>query len=203
MIYAEDRACHYISLAIVDWIDLFVRPVYKQIIVHSLNHFIVNKGLQVYSWCLMMHHLEIIIETKEGTTLQDWEDEFKAFTTHKIIEALDTEPDTRKKWMLGHFEKTNGLFSTGKKSQVWQADITPISLNTRKISPLVDYIEKIQQMPVRDRIVDVASDYLYSSARDYTGLKGLVNIIKLRPIEQQLAALESMNGGFFVKYVRN
>jgi len=34
-------------------------------------------------------------------------------------------------------------------------------------------------------------------------MKGLVNITKLPAIEQQLAAAETMNGTFLVKYIRN
>lgn len=40
----EQRSCYYLTFNVVDWIDIFVRPVFKQIIVESLNHYIEKKG---------------------------------------------------------------------------------------------------------------------------------------------------------------
>ena len=68
---------------------------------------------------------------------------------------------------------------------------------------MLEHFEYIHQTPVREKIVDMPIEYKYSSARDYSGINGLVNIIKLPAIEQQLAASETMNGNFFVKYIRN
>ena len=49
--HEQQYGSHFITLNVVDWVDIFIRPVYKQIIVHSLNHFIATKGLNVYAWC--------------------------------------------------------------------------------------------------------------------------------------------------------
>ena len=54
---------YYLTLTIEEWID--VRPIYKHIIVDSLNYCIANKGLEVYCWCLMSNHLHIIAGAKE------------------------------------------------------------------------------------------------------------------------------------------
>ena len=48
---------YYLTLTIEEWIDVFSRPVYKHIIVDSLNYCIANKGFEVYCWCLMSNHL--------------------------------------------------------------------------------------------------------------------------------------------------
>ncbi len=37
----------------------------------------------------------------------------------------------------------------------------------------------IHNNPVKEGIVEIAEYYLYSSAKDYTGLKGLINITLL------------------------
>ena len=73
----------------------------------------------------------------------------------------------------------------------------------RKMDTLLEQFSFIHDNPVRDRFVDTAVDYPYSSARDYAGMKGLVNVTKLPMVEQQLAAAESFNSHFFVKYIRN
>jgi REP element-mobilizing transposase RayT len=172
--------------------------VYKQVIVHTLNHFIESKGLTVYAWCLMTHHLHLLIDGNPNCAII--EKDYKSFTTTKIFEAIDTEPEARKEWMLKRFEKSGSILGFTKKHQIWEnAD----SRSDIKKDDLLEKVDLIHQNPVRDRIVDAPPEYLYSSARDYSGTQGLVNITKLPSVEVQLAAAETMNGSFFVKYIRN
>jgi hypothetical protein len=199
----EKPGCYFSTYQTVDWIDIFIRPVYKQVIVHTLNHFIESKGLVVYSWCLMTHHLHLLAEAQNGS-MQDLEKDFKLFTTKKILEALDTEPEARKHWMLKRFEDSGGFIpGLNKKYHVWEKNNKAAYESLKKIDSLLSLFDHIHQNPVRDKIVDLPEEYLYSSARDYAGMKGIVNITKLPLIEQQLSATESVHSNFFVKYVRN
>jgi REP element-mobilizing transposase RayT len=197
------QAGYFITFDTVDWVDVFIRPVYKQVIVHTLNHFIDNKGLNLFAWCLMTNHLHLVAQAKDGFVIADIEKEFKAFTNNKILEALDTEPETRREWMMKRFENVGNILGLLKKFQVWQNSNNPSFIDMRKTDQLIDHISLIHENPVRDRFVDSASEYPYSSARDYAGMKGLVKITKLPAVEQILAASESFNSNFFVKYVRN
>lgn len=198
----EEKDASFITFQTVDWIDLFVRPVYKQVIVHSLNHFIESKGLVVYAWCLMTHHLHLLAQAKHGS-ITNLEKEYKSFTTEKILEAIDTEPRFRRDWILNRFETSGNLLGLMKKHVVWQTCSDPVRIDIEKLDLMLDQFDFIHQNPVRDKVVDMAGEYLYSSARDYSGIKGLVNVVKLPAIEQQLAAAETMSGNFFVKYIRN
>lgn len=197
------QACYFITFNTVDWVDVFIRPVYKQVIVHTLNHFIDNKGLIVHAWCLMTNHLHLLIQAKEGYVIAEIEKEFKSFTTTKVLEAIDTEPVARKEWMLKRFENFSNLLGLMKKYHIWQGSSSPQFIDLRKTDALIEHFSFIHDNPVRDRFVDTAADYPYSSARDYAGMNGLVNITKLTAVEQQLAASESFNSNFFVKYIRN
>ena len=197
------QACYFITFNTVDWVDVFIRPVYKQVIVHTLNHFIDNKGLMVHAWCLMTNHLHLLVQAKEGYVVAEIEKEFKSFTTTKILEAIDTEPEARRDWMLKRFENFGNMLGLMKKFHVWQSSSNPVFFDCRKMDTLLEQFSFIHDNPVRDRFVDTAVDYPYSSARDYAGMRGLVNVTKLPMVEQQLAAAESFNSHFFVKYIRN
>ena len=193
----------FITFNTVDWVDVFIRPVYKQVVVHTLNHFIDNKGLMVHAWCLMTNHLHMMIQARDGYVIAEIEKEFKSFTTTKILEAIDTEPEARKDWMMKRFENFSNLLGLMKKYHVWQSSSSPQFIDLRKTDALIENFSFIHDNPVRDRFVDAAVDYPYSSARDYAGMKGLVNITKLTAVEQHLAAAESFNSNFFVRYIRN
>ncbi len=197
------QACYFITFNTVDWVDVFIRPVYKQVVVHTLNHFIDNKGLIVHAWCLMTNHLHLLVQAKEGFVINDIEKEFKTFTTTKILEAIDTEPEARRDWMLKRFENFSNLLGLNKKYHVWQNTCSTQFIDLRKTDSLLEHFSFIHENPVRDRFVDTAADFPYSSARDYMGMKGLVNVTKLTNVEQQLAAAESFNNNFFVRYIRN
>lgn len=143
----------FLTFNTVDGVDIFIRPVYKQIIVHSLNYFIDNKGLNVYAWCLMTNHLHLLVQARENSVIAEIEKEYKAFTTKKILQDIDTEPDIRKKWMMNHFENFGKIFGFLKKFHVGQTSSSPVFIDLNKKDTLTDYVEFIHANPVRDRIV--------------------------------------------------
>ncbi|MEI9943714.1 MAG: hypothetical protein WDN26_05780 [Chitinophagaceae bacterium] len=199
---SETGACYFNTFNTVDCVDVFVRPVYKQVVIHTLNHFIDSGKLVVYGWCLMSNHLHLLSKPSQ-CSMAEVEKEFKSFTTTKILEAMDTEPEVKRQWMLERFENFGNILGFIKKFHVWQTCSNPLYIDFKKAETLIEHFEFIHGNPVRDKIVDVPGEYLYSSARDYSGIKGIVNIQKLLPIEKYLSAAESMNGNFFVKYIRN
>lgn len=171
---ADPQACSYITFNTVDWVDIFVRPVYKQIIVDELNCYIVSKGLIVYAWCLMSNHLHLLARNSDPGGLARIEREFKRVTTNKILEALEDETDLRKEWMLNRFEQCSHSLKRLEKYQLWQTCSNPSFIDFKQVFKLKEKVLHIHENPVRDRIVDRPEDYVFSSARDYAGEKGLV-----------------------------
>jgi putative transposase len=195
-------ACYFLTFSTVDWVDIFIRPVYKQIIVHSLNHFIEHKGLTVYAWCLMTNRLQLLAQAGDNDVIAEIEKEFKSFTSKKIVEAIHTEPLVRKQWMLRHFETSRNILGLLKKTHIWQNTDLPVYIGPDKKDALIEHFDTIHANPVRDRIVDTDCDYLYSSARDYSDMQGLVHITKLPLIDEQLTRSDTTSS-FFGKFVRN
>ena len=94
---------YYLTLTVEEWIDVFSRPAYKHIIIDSLNYCIINKGLEVYCWCLMSNHLHLIARAKEDGNLSDILRDFKKFTSKTLIAAIKEIPESRRDWMLNLF----------------------------------------------------------------------------------------------------
>lgn len=173
--FLDHQACSYLTFNVVDWVDVFIRPGYKQVIADALNYFIAARGLVVYAWCLMSNHLHILARnSEEGLGLI--ERDFKKITTNNILEAIDQEADLRKNWMLARFEQTSQSMKRLEKLQLWQSCTNPIYVDFKQPYRLKEKILHIHENPVRDRIVSQPEDYLFSSARDYVGKKGLVNV---------------------------
>jgi len=45
---------YFVTFSVVNWIDVFVRQRYKDIIVESLKYCQENKGLEIFGWCLVL-----------------------------------------------------------------------------------------------------------------------------------------------------
>ena len=165
---------YFITLTIVDWLDIFTRPAYKHIIVDSLNYCIANKGLKVYCWCLMSNHMHMIASTTEGNNLSDILRDFKKFTSKDLIRTLKEIPESRRDWLLNLFWYAGKNDKKIKYYKVWQEGNDAKEIHSTDF--LNQKLEYIHNNPVRAEMVVSPEDYLYSSAKDYSGLKGLVNI---------------------------
>jgi len=63
---------------------------------------------------------------------------------------------------------------THTEYQVWQEGFQPKLILNEKM--MIEKINYIHQNPVKRGYVDECKHWRYSSARDYEGLKGLINI---------------------------
>jgi REP element-mobilizing transposase RayT len=174
-------ACHFLTLNVVERIDVFVRPAYKQVITRALNHFIELHGVNVYAWCLMSSHLHLLIRTKEGYGPAWFERDFKKYTTPLLLKAIQTEADLRRDWILERFEEFGKSLKRIEKYHLWQTCNSPLHIDGQQPQQLLDKIEEIHENPVRHGIVDQPENYLYSSARDYAGLRGPVHVTVIQP----------------------
>lgn len=174
--------CYVLTLNTVDKIDVFVRPAYKQVIADSLNYFVDNYGITIYSWCLMSSHLHLVVRPKDGSTPAYFERDFKKFTTPAILKTIEMELDFRRDWMMKHFEEYPKSLRRLEKFHLWQNCSSPLRMDCSSPRILLDRIMHIHENPVRERIVEMPEAYIFSSARDYAGMRGLV---KVKVIQQQ------------------
>jgi REP element-mobilizing transposase RayT len=94
----SQNVLYFVTFTIVDWVDIFSRKIYRDIIVDSLNYCISNKGLKVYAWVIMTNHIHLIIES-ENENSSDVIRDIKKFTAYKIIETIKSEPESRREWI--------------------------------------------------------------------------------------------------------
>ena len=131
-------ACYFLTLNVVDKIDVFVRPSYKQVIADALNHFIETQGLIVYAWCLMSSHLHLLVKTREGMGPAYFERDFKKFTTPEIIKVIEMELDFRREWMMQRFEDFSKSLKKIEKFVVWQSCSSPLHIDCQQPRLLID-----------------------------------------------------------------
>ena len=86
---------HFITATVVDWIDIFTRQVYRDIVIESLEYCIKNKGMLLYGYVIMSNHIHLIIQSEHGK-LSDLIRDFKQFTAKNILEKIQNSPESRK-----------------------------------------------------------------------------------------------------------
>ncbi|WP_440879548.1 transposase [Tenacibaculum sp. C7A-26P2] len=130
----------FITLTLVGWVDLFIRPIYSQVIDNSLNYCISNKGLQVHAYVYMTSHLHLIVSSVKEE-LQNIVRDFKKFTAKEFIKIIKEHPESRREWLLNKFKYEAKRTQRAKNYKVWQDGFHPVLLDTiMKIEQRVNYI---------------------------------------------------------------
>ena len=90
-----------------------------------------------------------------------------------LIETNNQE--SRKDWMLNSFKKAAKTNSNNTINQFWQQHNRPIELWSSEVTQ--QKIVYTHHNPVVAGFVENDYEYLHSSARDYSGIKGSVKVI--------------------------
>lgn len=131
--------------------------------------------MEIYAWCIMPSHVHLVFKS----TIQKPQDlirDIKSFTSKELITLIDENiQESRREWLLNSFKKAGAANSNNTVYQFWQQHNQPIELwSATVIQQKIDYTHN---NPVEAGFVENDYEYLYSSARDYCGIKGLVKVI--------------------------
>jgi len=172
--FSNPSGVYFVSFATVHWIDIFVREVYCNEIVQSLSYCIAAKGMRLHAWCIMPSHIHLIFGASNNNPEAVIRD-FKKFTSKRILELLVTnKQESRKEWILDLMKKAGNTKNNVIHYQFWQHDNHPIELWSDLV--LKQKLDYLHNNPVVSGLVCNASDWKYSSAIDYAGGKGFINI---------------------------
>ena len=170
---------HFITCTVINWIDVFSREQYKEIIIESLKYCTATKGLNLHAWVIMSNHLHLIVSAKGEEKLADIIRDFKKYTSKQIIQAIEeSQIESRREWMIYMFKRAGSNNENNKVYQFWVQDNHPIALMNVGMSD--QKLEYLHQNPVRSGYVWSANEYKYSSSIDYsTEQEGLLPIERL------------------------
>jgi len=101
--------------------------------------------------------------------------DMKSHTSTTLKHVITENPqESRKEWMLWMMKQAGVKNKNNNDFQFWQQHNHPILLDSNKlIDQKLDYIHN---NPVKAGFVNVPEHYVYSSAGDYSGSKGLIDI---------------------------
>jgi putative transposase len=165
----DQEAVHHVTFTVIYWLDVFTREEYRNIFLDSIRYCQMNKGLEVYAYCIMSNHIHMILGRHGPTTLGGIIRDIKKFTALRIIDAIiRNEQESRKKLLIWLFKRAGAWNSNNEEYQFWQQHSHPIELNTNE--KLAQRLNYIHNNPVAAGIVRTPEHYLYSSASNYAGV---------------------------------
>ena len=121
----------------------------------------------------MTSHVHLIIGSESNPLAHIMRD-LMSYTSRAIRLCIEEhESESRKEWMLWMMKRAGVKNSNNNDWQLWQQDSHPIELyNAENAKQKLDYLHL---NPVVSGFVTKREEYVYSSAIDYYGGKGLLN----------------------------
>ncbi len=155
------------TCTIKDWFPLFINSEIVQIAVDSLK-FLQEDGLKIYAYVIMENHLHLIIQSEN---IEKYIQRFKSYTATEIINLLT---GNLKYPLLKNFNYINKI--THSKHKIWEEGYHPKMIDG--FSKMQQKVNYIHNNPVRRGYVDDPVHWVYSSARNYNGQNGILDVIE-------------------------
>jgi REP element-mobilizing transposase RayT len=164
----EPDGPYFVTCTVVNWIPIFTRKPYFDILIDSFKFCRQHKGLKLYAYVILDNHLHLVVA---GDKLADIIRDFKSYTAKRLINQLEQDQKT---WILNQFQYYKKHAKTRSDYQVWQEGFHPQQIVSEEM--LQQKIDYLHHNPVRAGLVARPEDWVYSSARDYAGEKGFIEL---------------------------
>ena len=163
----EPNSPHFLTNTIVNWIPIFTRLGSVQIILDSFSYIQNNQDIKIYGYVILENHIHWIAQSED---LNKDVTRFKA-TAKMLVNYLAEEGQQK---ILQQFVFYKKAHKKDREHQVWEEGSHPqLMQNEQVLRQKLDYIHF---NPVKRGYVDKPEHWRYSSARNYMGQEGLIDV---------------------------
>jgi putative transposase len=159
---------HFMTCTVLHWIPIFTKVESVDIVLDSFRYLQKSDNLKLYAYVILENHIHILAQSDDiGKSMA----KFKAHTATALIRLLQ---DKKVKSILDQLAFYKKAHKADRQYQFWQEGIqAKLMQSDAMMKSKIDYIH---QNPVKRGYVDKAAYWRYSSARDYEGTNGLLDI---------------------------
>jgi REP element-mobilizing transposase RayT len=159
---------HFLTSTVVEWLPLFSNPDIVDIVLTSLRFLQKERGFVIYAYVILENHIHLIASSDD---LSKTVKEFESFTATQIVKHLE---ENKSHNLLGMLRRAKLDYKTESKHQVGQEwshleEILSENMMRQKIM-------YIHNNPVKRGYVDDELHWRYSSSRNDTGEKALIEV---------------------------
>jgi len=164
----ENEFPYFMTCTVVGWLPLFTRPEAVDILLDSWRFLQRDRAFRLIAYVILENHLHLIARSPDlSATMQS----FKSFTARRLIELLEHRNALT---LLNSLQRLKLVHKTGSEHQVWQEGSHPEQICSEEM--MRQKIEYIHNNPLQRGYVDDPVHWRYSSARNYAGLPGLIEV---------------------------
>jgi putative transposase len=165
----ESEYPYFLTCIIVGWLPVFTRPEAVQIVLDSWRFLIKERGLRLFGYVVLENHVHLIASAPEVVNAVK---SFKMYTARQIIDLLKTHGA---EVLLKHMGMMKRRHKTESDYQVWEEGSQPKQIASDEM--MLQKVEYIHNNPVKRGYVDDPVHWRYSSARNYAGQPGLIDVV--------------------------
>jgi putative transposase len=164
---------YFMTSTVVAWLPTFANPPLVEIILDSWRFMQRERGIQIFGYVIMENHLHWIASAKDSPEeLSEQVGRFKSYTARRIIDELEkrgyaTLLEELRYFKLGH--------KTDQNYQLWQEGSHPQQIDNDEM--MLQKLEYMHYNPIWRGYVDDPVHWRYSSARNYAGVKGPIDVV--------------------------
>jgi putative transposase len=167
-VITEPDQPHFLTCTVMEWLPLFTRPALVDILLDCWRYQRANQGLRLYGYVVLENHLHFVAQAPE---LNKRLSAFKSYTARRIIDHLERNGAER---VLQRLRFAKRAHKVDRVYQLWQeGSHAELVCSEAVMREKLDYIHL---NPVKRGYVDRAEHWSYSSARNYAGVEGLIEV---------------------------
>ena len=165
----EEEHPYFLTETIVAWLPVFSRPEFVQIVFDSWKFLQREREIRIYGYVILENHLHWIAS---GAGLAEQVGRFKSFTARRILDGMQERKFTT---LLQELAFYNQRDRSDQQYQLWQQGSHPKQIQNDEM--MLQKLEYAPMTPVRSGYVDEPIHWRYSSARNYAGMGGLLEVV--------------------------
>ena len=158
---------HFMTLTVLNWLPIFTHPEAVNIILNSLRH-LMAEGMKAYAYVILEKHLHLIAQSQQ---IDKDIARFKSFTAKQLLAYLKEKNAKTLLAQLAFYKKAH---KDDRTYQFWQEGVHPELIQSDDM--MKQKIDYIHNNPVKRGYVDNPSHWRNSSARNYEGQQGKLEV---------------------------
>ncbi|MCG6861589.1 MAG: transposase [Chromatiaceae bacterium] len=166
--FAEPDRPHFLTCTIIEWLPVFTRQEAVQILFDTWSYQREHEGLKLYGFVILENHLHAVAQAPDLP--ETWR-RFKSYSARRIIDLL---VENRAEAVLKRLRHARKAQRGDRTHQLWQQGSHPQGIEGEAM--LRQKLEYIHNNPVKRGYVDEPEHWRWSSARNYAGREGLVEV---------------------------
>lgn len=159
---------HFLTCTVVEWLPVFTRPDAVQILLDSWSYQRAQCGLRLFGYVILENHLHFVAQAPR---LDKCLSSFKSFTAARIIELLKHQGAEQ---LLTRLRLAKLPHKIDREYQFWQEGSHAEMIISEPV--MREKLNYIHLNPVKRGYVEQPEHWRYSSARNYFGQLGLIEI---------------------------